>query len=86
MTSPAIVALTGTAIAAAARLMDKEDVKRLPVVDDMGRLIGVVSRADLLKTYLRPDDEIRADVESGVLRTFSPTSPRAYRSTYWRVW
>jgi CBS domain-containing protein len=70
MTSPAIVVLTGTSIAAAARQMDKEDVKRLPVVDDMGRLIGVVSRADLLKTHLRPDDEIRADVESGVLRTF----------------
>jgi CBS-domain-containing membrane protein len=70
MTSPAIVVLTGTSIAAAARQMDKEDVKRLPVVDDMGRLIGVISRADLLKTHLRPDDEIRADVEGGVLRTF----------------
>jgi CBS domain-containing protein len=70
MTSPAFVVLTGTSITAAARQMDKVDVKRLPVVDDLGRLIGLVSRADLLKTHLRPDDEIRADVEDGVLRTF----------------
>nr|BFE74362.1 hypothetical protein GCM10020092_076630 [Actinoplanes digitatis] len=49
--------------------MDREAVKRLPVVDDLGRLIGIVSRGDLLKVHLRPDDEIRADVESGVLRT-----------------
>jgi CBS-domain-containing membrane protein len=79
MTSPAFVVLTGTSIAAAARQMDKEDVKRLPVVDDLGRLIGVVSRADLLKTHLRPDDEIRADVEGGVLRTFLAEESKGVR-------
>lgn len=69
MSSPAVAVLTGTSIAAAARLMDKEGVKRLPVVDDLGRLVGIVSRGDLLKTHLRPDDEIRADIEDGVLRS-----------------
>ena len=44
MSSPPVVALSGTPIAAAARLMDGEGVKRLPVVDDLGRLIGIVSR------------------------------------------
>jgi CBS-domain-containing membrane protein len=67
MSSPAVAVLTGTSIAAAARLMDKEGVKRLPVVDDLGRLVGIVSRGDLLKTHLRPDDQIRADIEDGVL-------------------
>src|SRR5690348_12869757 len=41
MSSPAVAVLTGTSIAAAARLMDKEGVKRLPVIDNLGRLIGI---------------------------------------------
>jgi CBS domain-containing protein len=67
MSAPAVAVLAGTSIAAAARLMDKHGVKRLPVVDDLGRLVGIVSRGDLLKTHLRPDDQIRADIEDGVL-------------------
>jgi CBS-domain-containing membrane protein len=70
MSSPSVTVLSGTSIAAAARLMDSEQVKRLPVVDNLGRLIGIVSRSDLLKVHLRPDDDIRADVESGVLRPY----------------
>lgn len=70
MSRPPVTAHTGTSIAAAARLMDDESVKRLPVVDDLGRLIGIVSRGDLLKVHLRPDDEILSDVQVGVLRGF----------------
>ena len=66
MSSPPVVAVSGVSIAAAARLMDDEGVKRLPVVDDLGRLIGIVSRGDLLKVHLRPDDEILADVRDAV--------------------
>lgn len=77
MTAPPVVVLTGTSIAAAARLMDREDVKRLPVVDDLGRLIGIVSRGDLLKVHLRPDDEIRADIVTGVLRPYLSERPRS---------
>jgi predicted transcriptional regulator len=51
--------------------MDSEGVKRLPVVDDLGRLIGIVSRGDLLKVHLRPDDEILADVETGVVQNLA---------------
>jgi osmotically-inducible protein OsmY len=47
--------------------MDAEKVKHLPVVDDLGRLIGIVSRGDLLKVHLRPDDDIRNDIETDVL-------------------
>ncbi|MEU7909219.1 CBS domain-containing protein [Actinoplanes sp. NPDC049118] len=67
MTAPAVVVLAGTSIAAAARRMDSEGVKRLPVVDDLGRLAGIVSRGDLLKVHLRTDDEIHADIETGIL-------------------
>lgn len=68
MTAPAVTTLGHVAIAAAARTMDREHVKRLPVLDDLGRLAGVVTRGDLLKVHLRPDADIRADVVQEVLR------------------
>ncbi len=67
MSRPAITVLTGTTVVAAARMMDAEGVKRLPVIDDLGRLVGIVSRGDLLKVHLRPDADIRADVVQEVL-------------------
>ncbi|GIF25521.1 CBS domain-containing protein [Actinoplanes tereljensis] len=70
MSSPPVLALVGTSLAAAARLMDAEHVKRLPVVDDLGRLVGIVTRGDVLKVHLRPDDEIRTDVVNGVVAVF----------------
>jgi len=66
MSAPAVTVLRGTSIARAARQMDAQKVKRLPVVDDLGRLIGIVTRGDLLKAHLRPDDDIRADLGTGV--------------------
>lgn len=81
MSTPAVTVLAGTSLAAAARLMDREEVKRLPVTDDLGRLIGIVSRGDLLKAHLRPDDEIHADVESGVLRTYLVEGADTVRAT-----
>jgi pimeloyl-ACP methyl ester carboxylesterase len=47
----------GTA-AAAAVLMHDRRVKRLPVVDGAGRLMGIVSRVDVLAVFTRPDEEI----------------------------
>jgi CBS-domain-containing membrane protein len=72
MSSPPVVAPLGTTIPAAARLMDDQGVKHLPVVDELGRLVGIVSRGDLLKVHLRPDDEILDEVLAGVLRTYLP--------------
>ena len=69
MSAPAVTIGAETAISAAARIMDSERVKRLPVVDGRGRLIGVVSRTDLLRPYMRGDDEIRDEIREQVLRT-----------------
>ena len=67
MSAPPIVTEADTSIAAAARTMHREGIKRLPVVDEHGRLIGIVTRGDLLKVHLRPDDDIVADIRTGVL-------------------
>ncbi|KUN82462.1 hypothetical protein AQJ66_21810 [Streptomyces bungoensis] len=66
MSTPAVTVHGDATVAEAARIMAVRHVKRLPVVDAEGVLEGVVSRGDLLKVFLRPDndlaDEIRRDV------------------------
>lgn len=62
-------------VTVAARLMTRHGVKRLPVVDSNGVLVGVVSRADLMSVFARPDDTIAADVRSrGVENLLGDTS------------
>ncbi len=56
-----------TAVPSAARLLHRDGVHHLPVVDADGRLVGIVTRSDLLGVFLRPDDEIRAGIRTGVL-------------------
>jgi CBS domain-containing protein len=68
MTAPAVTAMPDTPLTTAARRMAEAGVKRLPVVDEFGRLVGIVTRGDLLRVYQRPDEEIRTDVEDGLLR------------------
>ncbi|MDX6759740.1 MULTISPECIES: CBS domain-containing protein [Streptomyces] len=62
MTCPAVTVETTATLPAAARLMARGHLKRLPVVDRDGRLVGVVSRGDLLKVYLRPDADIGTEI------------------------
>jgi CBS domain-containing protein len=69
MTSPAISVTPTTMIAKAARLMARVRVRTLPVVDRDNVLQGVVTRADLVRLFLRPDADIRRDVERDVLRS-----------------
>lgn len=67
MTSPAITARATWSVPEAARAMDKHRVKRLPVVDEVGRLVGIVSRRDLLQVFLRHDAAIREEITHDVL-------------------
>ncbi|MGE5291146.1 MAG: CBS domain-containing protein [Micromonosporaceae bacterium] len=64
MTAPAVTIHPDATLPAAARLMNQHHVRRLPVVDPAGALIGIVSRRDLLSVFLRPDDDIAADVRA----------------------
>jgi CBS-domain-containing membrane protein len=68
MTSPAVTVQPGSSVVTAAKLMEQEQVKRLPVIDELGNLVGIVSRNDLLKMYMRPDAEIHDDIVEGVIR------------------
>ncbi|MCX5373527.1 MULTISPECIES: CBS domain-containing protein [unclassified Streptomyces] len=67
MTSPALTVHADATLAQAARTMARAKVKRLPVVDTLGMLEGVVSRADLLKVFLRDDEEIAEEVRREVV-------------------
>ncbi|GGZ96022.1 CBS domain-containing protein [Streptomyces echinoruber] len=70
MSSPAVTVHADATLAEAARIMARRGVKRLPVVDAVGLLEGVVSRGDLLKVFLRPDEEIARDVAHGIAHLF----------------
>lgn len=67
MTAPAVTVPAGSTVVTAAQLLESNGVKRMPVVDDLGRLAGVVSRRDLLKVFLRSDTRIRDEVVDEVL-------------------
>lgn len=62
-------------LSAAAGLMQKHRVKRLPVVDDHGALIGVASRRDLLSVFIRSDEHIRGDIVDRVLTDWLGIAP-----------
>lgn len=71
MTSPPVTVGPDTPLADAARLMRDRRVKRLPVVNAGEHLIGIISRADVLRVFTRLDAEIRREVaEEVIVETF----------------
>ena len=68
MTTPAVTIGSDDTVTAAARTMAHRNVRRLCVVDAEGKLVGVVARRDVIGTFLRDDDAIRADIEEQVFR------------------
>ncbi len=80
MTAPAVTINPDATIPRAARVMDTHHIRRMPVVDQDGKLLGIVSRRDLLSVFLRPDDEIAADVRE-LLDDFLPADPGAVTAT-----
>jgi CBS domain-containing protein len=73
MTAPAITASPRTSIGDAARQLAKFRIRCMPVVDRDGVLIGMVARGDLIRLFLRSDEEIAGDVVRDVIR--SSTTP-----------
>ncbi|MFF9060971.1 CBS domain-containing protein [Streptomyces sp. NPDC014882] len=72
MSAPAITVHGDVTLAQAARIMAVRHVKRLPVVDRLGMLQGIVSRADLLKVFLRADEDIEEEVRRTVVSYLFP--------------
>jgi CBS domain-containing protein len=68
MTREVVSVPLGTSLTAAARLMIRLGVKRLPVVDDLGKVVGIVTRGDLLKVFLRPDQAISWEVAHEIVQ------------------
>ncbi|QLJ06314.1 CBS domain-containing protein [Streptomyces sp. NEAU-sy36] len=67
MSTPAVTVHPEQRVPDAARLMERRGVERLPVVDEEDRLIGIVTRRDLLRVFLRGDDEIRRQVSEEIV-------------------
>jgi CBS domain-containing protein len=77
MTSPAITIRTDGRLVDAARLMHERNVRQLVVVDDRGKIAGIVSRSDVLQVFLRTDEEVRDDIVDGILPALMFTSDDA---------
>ncbi|MFE5402513.1 CBS domain-containing protein [Streptomyces sp. NPDC056580] len=72
MSAPAVTVHADATLAEAARIMALRHVKRLPVVNAEGVLEGVVSRSDLLKVFLRPDDDLADEIRRDVVDVLFP--------------
>jgi CBS domain-containing protein len=66
MTCPAVTITPAADVAEAARLMIERGVNRLPVVEN-GGLLGIVTRADIVRAFHRSDDEITREIRADVL-------------------
>lgn len=64
-------------ISEAARVMSHKNIKRLPVVDSEGRLLGIVSRADVVNAFTKPDEVIEDEVREDIVRRLLFLEPDA---------
>jgi CBS domain-containing protein len=79
MTAPAVTVGPDAPVEQAARLMYDRRVKRLPVVNTAGRLVGIISRVDVLAVFSRPDADIRDEVIKQLLPGILPAAPGALK-------
>ncbi len=68
MTEHVVTIAPDATLAEAARIMAAHDVKRLPVIDSDGRVLGVLSRADIVAAFTRPDEVIEDEIREDVIR------------------
>ncbi|MGV9340009.1 CBS domain-containing protein [Streptomyces sp. NPDC003688] len=72
MSTPAVTVHADATLPEAARIMAVKGIKRLPVIDTQGALVGVVSRGDLLKVFLRSDGELADEIRRSVVDVLFP--------------
>jgi CBS domain-containing protein len=77
MTSPAVTAGPELSLPAAAERMTAHRVNRLPVIED-GRLVGIVTRADLVRAFVRSDADIATTIRDEVLRRILWLDPAGF--------
>jgi CBS-domain-containing membrane protein len=68
MTRSVVTITPEASIGEAARVMGRRNVKRLPVVDLVGELVGIISRADVVGAFTKPDDIIEDEIREDVIR------------------
>jgi len=86
MTSPPITVQATLPLADAARLMQERNVRRLVVVDEQGRIAGIVSRSDILQVFLRTDEDLRNEIRTSVVPAMLQTLPDDLRvAVRWNV-
>src|ERR1700733_4202428 len=81
MTKPAVTIGPDEPVSHAARLMFDQRVKRLPVTSEGGRLLGIVSRSDVLSVYSRPDAEIQQQVTKDLITAKFLSDPDRFTIT-----
>ena len=81
MSAPAVTIARKRPLTEAANRMIDESVNRLPVVDEDGKLIGIVTRADLVRAFVRSDPEIAKEIEEDVIRRTLWIAPESIEVT-----
>ncbi|MFD8993579.1 CBS domain-containing protein [Streptomyces abikoensis] len=77
MSAPPVCARPEWNVVETARLMTVQGVKRLPVVDETDKLVGIISRADILRVFLREDTAIRDEIHHDLLQHTLGLAPSA---------
>jgi CBS-domain-containing membrane protein len=65
MTSPVVTVGLKSSVSEAEKVMQERSVRRLVVVDERGRIAGIVSRSDLLQVFLRGDEDLHEKLPAG---------------------
>jgi CBS-domain-containing membrane protein len=81
MTRPAVTAAPEDPVEQATRMMHFMRVKRLPVVNSGGQLVGIISRSDVLAVFDRPDEDIRKEIADTMLLHEFLIDPRLFSVT-----
>ena len=81
MTAAVVAVAPEDTVEHAAQLMYSRKVKRLPVIDGRGHLVGIISRADVLAVFDRTDEDIRQEITDEVIRNEFLVDPQAFDVT-----
>jgi CBS domain-containing protein len=79
MTRSVVTITPEATVGEAARVMGRRSVKRLPVVDLEGELVGIVSRSDIVGAFTKPDDVIEDEVREDLIRRLLFLDPELVR-------